>query len=1562
MQGLKAKANGLNGHVNGRVTEMSTHLDGALNGVKPNLNSHAVLPRRHTTRRQRGFVARSFNVIARLLTYYTIFTVLFRCPTNLEACNENSPAICKPYFQVKQTVSPHIEPYYNTYAAPYVELARPYYDTINQRVLTPGWHVATKYAAPQVLKAQAYGKTQWEKSVQPQVQKYQALAKSRYDQTLAPHVGKVSTAVSPYYDIARTNALQTYHELLLPSYELLQPYAHKGFTTASSFTANTAVPSVLFVWNKTYSVVEGIVWPHVRSLYIENVEPQLVKIGQRLGRYSSKKEAAKTVKEAITTASKAASSFTKPTVSVSTTVASASVSTTSTATPETSEVQTPVHAEATPDATLLKNGQVQAPEWQQGEQEDAVRSSARETVAADLKDWQERYAKAADEGATEIQGRVDEIASRMIETNARRSGKAALEQLRTTVASELVTLRRHILQIVGAVVKGKATLKDGQDQVNTAVRRAGLVIKDKAQEVRTWRENYEAELHGAVTTAAEEHFKTLDTIRDLAVQKIGMKWAWMDGITYRDWQQYHLLKDRFDEWHGDLEKLIVTHPGLEAAQLEGATIEEQAMNTAQSAAKELARLKQVANWKLTAGDDSEDFDSHVMRQAAEAAEAVKNTAQSVANKATDKVKSVTESVAASAASASSAASDVVSSATSAAAAAAESGTASAARVAGSLSDKASSMASEGTETVKSGVKAARSVASEGADTASSAVESATAAASSVAGKATESAKSVVSEGANTVSAVSGSASSLADQAAKSASSAAGKATKSVKSVASEASSTGSSAADAAASVAGEASASGSSAASSIASKATDSAQSVVAEASNTASDATEAASSAAGRVAQSASSVAGKASDSAKSVVSEGTDTINSMTKGASSVAGKASQSAQDASASVKSAASSAAGKAADSASAASSGARSAASSVSGKASKSVSSASNVASSVAGEASDSAKSAASDARQASTTATQPDLASSVTEEILVETPVYVGNTTELEEDFPAPIELPKDELEEPQVVDDAADEALHATTTTSVKSAWFGAAAQEVPTRTPIIDDDSFDVAASVMSSMRNEMPSQFSSVAQSAYSNAVSRANAQYSQALSAVSVQIHGTPKPAHEQLLASVTSVYGNAMASASSRLDQALKAASEQFAAEPTQRTVNILPTAIPRPTVPSVDWERIESIASERLADGKAWAEEQYEAAKVRVGLAEPTPSTPLEHADKLLEAAKHNYYAGLGVAYARYSEFLSAASSAVSSMTATPTPTDFAGTVSSLASVASESAASVAAAAGENASAAGLAGSSAAVSAASAASASAASVASVASASAASAASVVGEGVSSVAAAGYEGASAGYDKAASAASVVADNVASVAASGYDNAASAASVVGENASSVAAAGYDAAASGYENVASAAGVAADSVSQNWDSLVEQLSVRVYGAPTPTPWYESMYSVLGDYASSVTDGASSATSGVGAYATAASTQAAEQYHVVSSIISELVIGKEPSFTDSVYSRLNSAYKTGAASAASLASVAQESAASHASAASEAAQSAGEKVASAASEATEAVKDTVQHVKDEL
>jgi len=563
------------------------------------------------------------------LTWYSIFSILFRCPASLDACDDSSPRICKPYFQLKRAVAPHAEPYYDAYVAPYVDLALPYYNTVDQRVIAPTWAYAQQHGAPHAQRLQLLAKAQWEKTVQPQVEKYQALAKAQYDEKLAPHIDRASTALGPYLEIAHTNSLQTYHGLLVPAFQYVQPHLLEGYRAASVFTGTTVVPAFVWTWNKTYSFLDGTVGPQIRAVYTETVEPQLIKIGKRLGRYSTtKKTIPKTLTDSSTSASTGTtSSFTKP---------AASVPATSSAPAPSASTHHEQDKSTDPARSRASMEPIPPPEVDEKlEQDDPNRRSAREIVAADLSDWQERYAKAADEGAAEIDERVQEIAKKMIRRNARITGKSLLDELRTAGVSELVMLRRAILSIVGLANKDRLTREEATEEVIMAVRQAGMAVKEKAQAVRSWRENYENEMKVLVTKAAENHFTILENIRDLALQKIGMKWAWMDGVTYKDWAKYHLLKSRFDEWKGDLEQHVVSHPSLEAAQLEAANVEDEAMKVASATARELARLKQVANWKLIAADDTPEFDSALMEQAAEAAEAAKVEAASAAEAAAD---------------------------------------------------------------------------------------------------------------------------------------------------------------------------------------------------------------------------------------------------------------------------------------------------------------------------------------------------------------------------------------------------------------------------------------------------------------------------------------------------------------------------------------------------------------------------------------------------------------------------------------------------------------------------------------------------------------------------------------------------------------------------------------------------------------------------------------------------------------------------------------------------------------------------------------------------------------
>ncbi|KLU90370.1 hypothetical protein MAPG_09332 [Magnaporthiopsis poae ATCC 64411] len=734
----------------------------------------------------------------------------------------------------------------------------------------------------------------------------------------------------------------------------------------------------------------------------------------------------------------------------------------------------------------------------------------------------------------------------MIESEIHGTGQALVAKLQASLVSELVTLRRRIIEIVGSVQKGSATAAAGEEQIVNAVRASGLQIKERAGAVRTWHENFDEEVRTQVTEAADSHFEILGSIRDLALQKIGMKWAWMDAVTYKDWAKYHQLRSRFDEWEKDLEKLVVSHPGLIECQNEGQAIEDRAMELAANAAKELGRLKQVALLKLSILDDSNEFDSEKTQAAYEAAQKLKSQSEPVSP------------------------------------AAEEVGQGQAVEA-----DTVDTQVSEPTEKVlesEASVSAATSAAGENSD-------------------------------------------SLADDRTQPLASA-----------------------------------------------------EVVAD---------------------------------IPVIVANASET-----------------------------------------------------------------------------------------------TAPDSGDADKGPAAVPVPQQPSGGSEAQ--------LPEEEDDDDDDDDDGDDDEVEldqappAQTASTVKPAMFGAAAQSVPSRKPIIDDDTVDSIKQAGA----DVPAKISSVASSAYSVAMSRASVQYDSALALISANMQGTPLPMHSSLLSSVSEAYSKAVASASSRLDEAVHSAESIYGAA----SAKVAPT--PTPT-PYVDWAAIEAIAASRLTQGRAWAEEQYESAKVAIGLATPTPTSPVE---RLLQNAQFNYYAGLGVAQARYSEFLAAASSAYSSLTATPTPTDVAGTVSSVASVASESAAS-----------------------------------------------------------------------------------------------AASVAAENASSV----VDAASS--------------AVSANWEAVIAQVSERIYGAPMPTPWYESVYSAVGEYAAAATEavggGASDATD-------AAGEAAAKQYAAVSSIVSELLVGKEQTFSESVFSRLGAVYAQATATA----------------------KVAGDKAASVASEATEAAKSATDRVRDEL
>lgn len=586
------------------------------------LNGHAgPSPMRRSPGARPSVASRLLNLVARIIAWIAIINVLFRCPETLNACDEASPLFCRQYHQIKNAASPILQPYYDTHAAPYVELARPYYDAIERAFINPAQAYAAKYAAPRLEDASAFAQQQWEEKVQPQLEKAQAIATEKYDETVAPRVDSLKDAVSPYIEIATTSALQTYYEVLLPTYVFTEPYARQAYGAASTFTTNTAIPSATWIFDKIYAFLDNILLPQLRLIYVDAVEPQLVRIGRRLGRYNGSKHKARTPDLASASAKAASSTFTKPTrvsassgAPASATAGSEASSSSSIATPRTFDSTT-----STEDSTGVDEAQpyrtdllVQPPPAQEGESD--LRRQAREEVTKDLVSWQEKFMNAAEEGAAEIEERVVDICQHMISEEVEVAGKQAVSRFVDSIAAGTAALRSEVRNIVEAT-QDKA---DASEQVTAAVRRAGISLKKEAQAIRNWRENFVDDIHRAINQAAHSHFEMLDDIKDLALQKMGMKWAWMDGVTYKDWKLYHDLKAEFMGWRDGLEESVVTHESLERAHNAAADVEDLGMDHARQAALELKRLKEVGHWKVIAADASDNFDTEEMRLAAQA--------------------------------------------------------------------------------------------------------------------------------------------------------------------------------------------------------------------------------------------------------------------------------------------------------------------------------------------------------------------------------------------------------------------------------------------------------------------------------------------------------------------------------------------------------------------------------------------------------------------------------------------------------------------------------------------------------------------------------------------------------------------------------------------------------------------------------------------------------------------------------------------------------------------------------------------------------------------------------
>ncbi|KAE8413159.1 hypothetical protein BDV36DRAFT_39024 [Aspergillus pseudocaelatus] len=551
----------------------------ASEGIVKDVGNKAVQPKSRNTNIFRW----TLGLVVRLCIWYILLTPFFRCPAQLSDLNESSPRVCKPYLVARSYVEPHLLPYYNTYGAPYIEKARPYVVVLNEKVYTPAADAAKlgydKYGAPALDQAYAYGSKQWEKQVAPLLQSAKDGASELYDAEVAPQVRRVTAAVSPYYQKANSAFETTCVGYIQPFLARTRPFIGKTYTSGQNVLTTTVMPYAQTSWSSVIYFVNSWLWPQVTGLYSENVEPQLVKIGQRLASYREGKQLRKVVDEVDNSSERQASVV-----------------------PTSSEASKTESSSTTSTSVVASTSRALSPT--------ELAAQTREKIESDLRTWQEKFSVAADKGIEDLEERLYELAGDYVNGGAKYHGESLVTALGTAVEHELSAVKLRISELTEALPNEYSPAEQtAQSELLKDIRQAAVIIRDRAHAIREWHNSFDQELVHRVSATVNSTLDVLDSVRDLGLQEIGMRWAWMDGVTYKDWARYHALKAQFEDWKGKFREVGMRHPKLEDARALSDDILSRGMDTAEAAAKELSRLKDVGRWKIAAREVSDNFDT-----------------------------------------------------------------------------------------------------------------------------------------------------------------------------------------------------------------------------------------------------------------------------------------------------------------------------------------------------------------------------------------------------------------------------------------------------------------------------------------------------------------------------------------------------------------------------------------------------------------------------------------------------------------------------------------------------------------------------------------------------------------------------------------------------------------------------------------------------------------------------------------------------------------------------------------------------------------------------------------
>jgi hypothetical protein len=172
-----------------------------------------------------------------------------------------------------------VQPYYETYASPYVHRYSPYVQKVNREYIIPAYSSADKtyrqYGDPYVSTVSKVAAAKYDKFLKPHV----VTAQNKLQEYSSPYLEKAGEIwvkdVKPTIEVAEKKVKVFYEDKVRPNYEKAQPHLAAAYEKGKYVVTKIVAPLVKEGSEKVLG------WG--RSLWSDVVRPQVGRIGERLG-------------------------------------------------------------------------------------------------------------------------------------------------------------------------------------------------------------------------------------------------------------------------------------------------------------------------------------------------------------------------------------------------------------------------------------------------------------------------------------------------------------------------------------------------------------------------------------------------------------------------------------------------------------------------------------------------------------------------------------------------------------------------------------------------------------------------------------------------------------------------------------------------------------------------------------------------------------------------------------------------------------------------------------------------------------------------------------------------------------------------------------------------------------------------------------------------------------------------------------------------------------------------------------------------------------------------------